>query len=69
MNAEDKQRYETYARIYRVLSNSKRLEILNVIKDQEHSVDNIARKVGIRKVNLFPTFDHIKTEQNCYPET
>jgi len=52
MTKQTKHMYEMYADIYKVLSNGKRLEVLNCIKDRERSVDDIAKEVGIRKANL-----------------
>lgn len=52
MTDAQKQKFEAYAQIYKVLSNGKRLEILNTIGTKELPVDAIAKIVGIRKANL-----------------
>jgi ArsR family transcriptional regulator len=47
-----KETYERNAEIYKILANPKRLEILNILKSNEISVDNLAREINIRKANL-----------------
>ncbi len=44
--------YERNAEIYKVLANPKRLEILNILKTNEISVDELAKEIKIRKANL-----------------
>jgi ArsR family transcriptional regulator len=46
-----KEVYELNAEIYKVLANAKRLEILNIIKDKEATVNEISRVLGTRKSN------------------
>ena len=41
--------YERNAQIYKLLANPKRLEILNVIKNKEVTVDQLSEIVGIKK--------------------
>lgn len=43
--------YERNAKIYRLLANPKRLEILNLLKLKECSVDELSNIMGIRKAN------------------
>lgn len=43
--------YEKSALMYRMLSNPKRLEILNIIANKEISVSEITKILGIRKAN------------------
>ncbi|HLC93939.1 MAG TPA: metalloregulator ArsR/SmtB family transcription factor [Patescibacteria group bacterium] len=43
--------YERNARIYKILANPKRLEILNIIKHHELTVDELSKLVQIRKSN------------------
>ncbi|MBI2108909.1 MAG: winged helix-turn-helix transcriptional regulator [Parcubacteria group bacterium] len=46
---------ETYHRnaiIYKILANHKRLEILNILKKRELTVDTLGRALNIRKANL-----------------
>lgn len=44
--------FERNARIYKVLANHKRLEILNNIKFRERSVEALIRITGLPKANL-----------------
>ena len=44
--------YNINAVLYRVLANPKRLEILNTLVDQEMSVENLTKILGIRKANV-----------------
>lgn len=46
-----KEVYEKNAELYKVMANSKRLEILNTIKDQEVTVNELTRVLGTRKSN------------------
>lgn len=43
--------YSRNAQIYKILANPIRLEILNIIKNSEATVDQISETVGIRKAN------------------
>ncbi len=43
--------YSRNAQIYKILANPIRLEILNIIKNTEATVDQISKTVGIRKAN------------------
>lgn len=43
--------YERNAGIYKLLANPKRLEILNIIKTQEATVDELSAIIGIKKAN------------------
>lgn len=44
--------YQKNSDIYKVLANPKRLEILNILKGHELSVEELAREVKIRVANL-----------------
>ncbi len=44
--------YERNAEIYKILANSKRLEILNMLKIKELSVERLVKALGIRKANI-----------------
>ncbi len=46
-----KQNFEKCAMLFKVMSNSKRLEILNIIKDKEITVNEISKLLGTRKSN------------------
>ncbi len=46
-----KQTYAENANVYKALANPIRLEILNMIKNRELSVDQIVRELKIRKAN------------------
>ncbi len=43
--------YSEIAQIFKVLSNPKRLEILNTIRDKEVTVNELSKILGIRKAN------------------
>ncbi len=47
-----KEAYEKNALIYKILSNSKRLEILNILKLNETSVENLIKITKLPKANL-----------------
>lgn len=47
-----KEAYQKNALIYKILSNSKRLEILNILKKRETSVENLLKITGLPKANL-----------------
>ncbi|MBP9711744.1 MAG: helix-turn-helix transcriptional regulator [Candidatus Pacebacteria bacterium] len=44
--------YEKNARTYKILSNSKRLEILNLLREQEMPVETLVKELGISKANV-----------------
>lgn len=44
--------YENNAVIYKILANSKRLEILNLLREQEMSVEQLIKILGIAKANV-----------------
>jgi ArsR family transcriptional regulator len=44
--------YERYAEIYKVLANTKRLVILHVLDGKEFSVDELTKRLKIRKPNI-----------------
>lgn len=46
-----KEVYARNAEIYKMMANPKRLEILNTIKNQEATVDQLSEILGIRKAN------------------
>ena len=43
--------YEQMAELFKAIANSKRLEILNIIKDREVTVNEISKILGTRKSN------------------
>lgn len=47
-----KEVYFKNATIYRVLANSVRLEILNILKNQEASVEDLIKILKLRKANV-----------------
>ena len=47
-----KEAYEKNASIYKILANSKRLEILNILKTKETSVENLLKITRLPKANL-----------------
>ena len=44
--------YERNAVIYKILANSKRLEILNLLREQEMPVESMVKELGISKANV-----------------
>ncbi|MGA2910681.1 MAG: metalloregulator ArsR/SmtB family transcription factor [Candidatus Microgenomates bacterium] len=46
-----KEVYRKNAELYKVMSNPKRLEILNIIADKEATVNDLSRTLGTRKSN------------------
>ena len=44
--------YEKNALIYKILANSKRLEILNLLREQEMPVEALVKELGISKANV-----------------
>lgn len=44
--------YERNAEIYKLLANSKRLEILNILKVREMSVEGLVRLLNLSKANI-----------------
>lgn len=48
----DKEIYEIHADICQCLANPKRLEVINILRDKEMPVTDLADKMGITKANL-----------------
>ena len=46
-----KEFYIKWAELFKIMSNPKRLEILNIIKDREVTVNEISKILGTRKSN------------------
>ncbi len=44
--------YELHADICKIFSNSKRLEIINTLRDKELSAGELIEKIGLSKANL-----------------
>lgn len=44
--------YRRNAETYKILANSKRLEILNLLREQEMSVDDLIKTLGVSKANV-----------------
>ncbi|MBP6858104.1 MAG: winged helix-turn-helix transcriptional regulator [Candidatus Pacebacteria bacterium] len=47
-----KKAYQRNAEIYKILANSKRLEILNLLREQEMSVEDLVKTLAITKSNV-----------------
>lgn len=47
-----KETFERNAKIYKLMANAKRLEILNNLKEQEMTVTELVNTMGIRKANV-----------------
>jgi len=50
-NKKSKEVYQRNAEIYKLLANPIRLEILDILKDREVSLEELSEIVGIRKPN------------------
>lgn len=48
----DKKIYELHAEVCKTLSNAKRLEILNCLRENELNVNDIVNKIGAPKANI-----------------
>jgi ArsR family transcriptional regulator, virulence genes transcriptional regulator len=48
----NKETYEANARVYKLLANAKRLEILKLLGEGEMTVTNLVNTMGIRKANV-----------------
>lgn len=44
--------YEKNAETYKILANPKRLEILNLLREQEMSVEDLVKALGVSKSNV-----------------
>lgn len=44
--------YERNAETYKILANPKRLEILNLLREQEMSVEDLVKTLGVPKANV-----------------
>ena len=44
--------YELHAEVCKTLANPKRIEVINLLREGEKSVDELASKMKIRKANL-----------------
>lgn len=44
--------YRRNAETYKILANPKRLEILNLLREQEMSVDELIKTLGVSKANV-----------------
>jgi len=44
--------YQKNAETYKILANPKRLEILNLLREQEMSVDQLIKTLGVTKANV-----------------
>lgn len=44
--------YRKNAEIYKILANPKRLEILNLLREQEMAVEDLIKTLGVSKTNV-----------------
>lgn len=51
-NRNDKRVYELHAQVCSVLSNAKRLEIIDLLRDGERTAGDLCRKMGLPKANV-----------------
>lgn len=47
-----KETFERNSKIYKLMANAKRLEILNLLTDREMTVTQLVNEMGIRKANV-----------------
>jgi DNA-binding transcriptional ArsR family regulator len=57
---ENKILYTRCAELFKVMSNAKRLEILNIIKDKEVSVNEISEALKTRKSNTSQHLSYLR---------
>ena len=48
----ERQIYEMHAQVCSVLSNPKRLEIINLLREEEKAVGDLAKAMGLTKANV-----------------
>ena len=54
--------YELHADICKIFSNSKRLEIINTLKDQEMSAGELIERISLSKANLSQHMSVLKSK-------
>lgn len=52
INKINRETFERNARIYKLMANAKRLEILDLLSDKEMNVTELVNKMNIRKANV-----------------
>jgi DNA-binding transcriptional ArsR family regulator len=52
MAKTNREKFERNARIYKLMANAKRLEILDLLYDGEKTVTELVNAMGIRKANV-----------------
>ena len=55
-----KESYTKSAELFKIMSNAKRLEILNIIKDKEVTVNEISKILGARKSNTSQHLSYLR---------
>jgi len=58
--SKKKEFYFKCAELFKIMSNAKRLEILDIIKDKEVSVNEISKILGTRKSNTSQHLSYLK---------
>jgi DNA-binding transcriptional ArsR family regulator len=51
-NKANKEMFERSARIYKLMANAKRLEILDLLSNKEMTVTELVNTMGVRKANV-----------------
>jgi DNA-binding transcriptional ArsR family regulator len=51
-NKANKEMFERSARIYKLMANAKRLEILDLLSSKEMTVTELVNAMGVRKANV-----------------
>lgn len=51
MKKTQSREYESIARIFKLMANAKRLQILDSVKDKEVTVNELSKILGVRKSN------------------
>lgn len=59
-NSASKENYRKCAELFKIMSNEKRLQILDIIKDKEVTVNEISDKLGIRKSNTSQHLSYLR---------
>jgi ArsR family transcriptional regulator len=54
--------FELHADVCKVFSNSKRLEILNMLRDREMTASELVEKIGLSKANLSQHMSILKSK-------
>lgn len=51
-NKTDRERFERNSRVYKLMANAKRLEIMSLLGEGEKTVTELVNAMGVRKANI-----------------